>query len=38
MGVKSIEQAIEIQSQHVRRAYDRYMTEMSKLGAEFDFG
>jgi hypothetical protein len=38
MGVKSIEQAIEIQSQHVRRAYDTYMTEMSKLGAEFDFG
>jgi hypothetical protein len=32
MGVKSIEQAIEIQSQYVRRAYDTYMAEMSKLG------
>jgi hypothetical protein len=32
MGVKSIEQAIEIQSQYTRKAYDSYITEMSKLG------
>ncbi len=27
-----MEQAIEIQSQYVKRAYDNYMAEMSKLG------
>jgi len=32
MGVKSVEQAIEIQSQYLRRAYDTYVAEMSKLG------
>ena len=32
MGVRSVEQAIEIQSQYVSRAYDTYMAEMSKLG------
>jgi hypothetical protein len=32
MGVRSVDQAIEIQSHYVSRAYDAYMTEMSKLG------
>jgi phasin family protein len=31
-GAKSIEQAIEIQSQFAKKAYDTYMAEMSKLG------
>ena len=31
-GSKSIEQAIEIQSQYAKKAYDTYMAEMSKLG------
>jgi hypothetical protein len=32
MGAKSLEQAIEIQSQYTKQAYDTYMAEMSKLG------
>jgi hypothetical protein len=31
-GAKTIEQAMEIQSQYAKRAYDTYMAEMSKLG------
>lgn len=31
-GAKSIEQAIEIQSQFAKKAYDGYMAEMSKIG------
>ena len=32
MGAKTVEQAIEIQSQYAREAYDTYTAEMSKLG------
>lgn len=32
MGAKSIEQAIEIQSNYAKKAYDAYVAEMSKLG------
>jgi hypothetical protein len=32
IGAKSVDQAIEIQSQYAKRAYDTYMAEMSKLG------
>ncbi len=32
MGAKSLEQAVEIQSQFTKKAYDTYMAEMSKLG------
>jgi hypothetical protein len=32
IGAKSIEQAIEIQSQYAKKAYDTHMSEMSKLG------
>ena len=32
VGAKSIEQAIEIQSQYAKKAYDSYMAEMSKIG------
>jgi hypothetical protein len=32
MGAKSIEQAIEIQSNYATKAYDAYVAEMSKLG------
>jgi len=31
-GAKSIEQAIEIQSQFAKKAYEGYMAEMSKIG------
>ena len=31
-GAKTVEQAIEIQSQYVKRAYDAYTAEVSKLG------
>jgi phasin family protein len=31
VGAKSIEQAIEIQSQYAKKAYDTYMAEMSKI-------
>jgi hypothetical protein len=32
LRAKSLEQAIEIQSQFTKKAYDTYMAEMSKLG------
>jgi hypothetical protein len=32
IGAKTIEQAIEIQSQYAKKAYDNYIAEMSKLG------
>ena len=32
LGVKSIDQAVQIQSQYAKRAYDNYMAELSKLG------
>jgi len=31
-GAKSFEQAVEIQSQFAKKAYDTYMAEMSKIG------
>jgi hypothetical protein len=31
VGVKSVDQAVEIQSQYAKRAYDRYVGEVSKL-------
>ncbi|MEM7192304.1 MAG: phasin family protein [Pseudomonadota bacterium] len=31
-GAKSFEQAVEIQSQFAKKAYDGYMAEMSKIG------
>jgi hypothetical protein len=31
-GAKTVEQAIEIQSQYVKRVYDAYTAEVSKLG------
>jgi hypothetical protein len=32
VGVKSVEQAIEIQSRYAKKAYDDYIAEVSKLG------
>ena len=32
LGAKSVGQAIEIQSQYAKKAYDTYIAEMSKLG------
>ena len=32
MGAKTVEQAVEIQSQYAKKAYDAYMAEISKLG------
>jgi phasin family protein len=32
IGAKSIQQAVEIQSQYAKKAYDTYVAEMSKLG------
>ena len=32
IGAKSIEQAVEIQSQYAKKAYNGYVAEMSKLG------
>jgi hypothetical protein len=32
IGAKTIEQAIEIQSQYAKKAYDNYIAEVSKLG------
>ena len=31
-GAKSVEQAIEIQSQYAKKAYDAHMAQMTKLG------
>ena len=36
IGAKSIEQAIEIQSQYAKKAYDAYVAEVSKLGEMYD--
>lgn len=35
MGAKSLEQALEIQSNYAKRAYDDYMQQMSRLGAMY---
>jgi hypothetical protein len=32
VGVKSVEQAIEIQSQYAKKAFENYIAEVSKLG------
>jgi phasin family protein len=32
IGAKSVEQAVEIQSQFAKKAYDTYIAEVSKLG------
>jgi len=32
IGAKSVEQAIEIQSQYAKKAYETYVAEMPKLG------
>ena len=32
IGVKSLEQAIQIQSDYAKRVYDNHMAELSKLG------
>jgi hypothetical protein len=32
VGVKSIEQAVQIQSRYAKKAYDEYIAEVSKLG------
>jgi hypothetical protein len=32
VGAKSVDQAIEIQSQYAKRSYDAYVAEVSKLG------
>src|SRR5262249_45372888 len=35
IGSKSIEQAIQVQSEYAKRAYDKHVAEMSKLGEMF---
>lgn len=35
MAVKSVEQAMEIQSTYAKRAYDDYMHQMTKLGGMY---
>lgn len=32
IGAKSVEQAVEIQSQYAKKAYDTYIAEVSKIG------
>jgi hypothetical protein len=32
IGAKSLEQAVEIQSQYAKKVYDNHMAELSKLG------
>lgn len=32
LGVKSVEQAVEIQTSYAKKAYDDYMTQVTKLG------
>ena len=32
MSAKSVEEVLEIQSQYAKKAYDNYMSEVSKLG------
>ena len=35
IGAKTVEHAIEIQSNYVKKAYDEYIAEMSKLGGMY---
>jgi hypothetical protein len=35
MGVKSIEQAVEIQTTFAKRAYDNYMAQMTRVGGMY---
>ena len=35
MGVKSIEQAVEIQTTFAKRAYDNYMAQMTRVGTMY---
>jgi hypothetical protein len=35
IGAKSVEQAVEIQSQYIKRAYDAYVAQLSKLGGMY---
>ncbi len=35
MAVKSLDQAIEIQSSYARRAYEQYVQEMNKIGTMY---
>lgn len=35
MAVKSVEQAVEIQTTYAKRAYDDYMQQMTKLGGMY---
>jgi hypothetical protein len=35
MGAKSLEQAVEIQSNYAKRCYDDYMQQMSKIGSMY---
>jgi hypothetical protein len=35
MSVKSVEQAVEIQTGYAKRAYDTYMHQMSKIGGMY---
>lgn len=35
MGVKSVDQAVEIQTNFAKRAYDDYMQQMTKLGSMY---
>lgn len=32
LGVKSVEQAIEVQTTYAKKAYDGYMSQMTKIG------
>jgi hypothetical protein len=35
IGAKSVEQAVEIQTNYAKRAYDEYMHQMSKIGGMY---
>ena len=35
MSAKSVEQAVEIQTTYVKRSYDEYMHQMSKIGGMY---
>ena len=35
IGAKSVEQAVEIQTNYARRAYDEYMHQVSKIGGMY---
>ena len=34
IGVKSVEQAVQIQSDYAKKAYENHMAELSKLGED----